>query len=157
MDAIDLDLDLHYFAAAGGFALNPEERAALAASLRLKAAADPPPASSFSSASAAAAPPAITLWGKILGLQRDYWIASAPAPSAAAAAATDAETPEARNHGLFARRFYYSTDLAAWLLLPDLTRHELDAVDAIAKRFTGDPAFEYPNPNAPPADPDAAE
>ncbi|KAI9329240.1 hypothetical protein DFJ73DRAFT_860875 [Zopfochytrium polystomum] len=127
MDVID---NLHYFAAGGGFTLNAEERATISASLKMKADAEKMTRDG-----------ALALWGKVMGLQRDYWIASCPLISDG----SGGDLLEGDN--LFAKKFYYSTDMIAWLLLPDVTPDEMEFIEKITKKFTGDPAFEYSNQN----------
>ncbi|KAJ3312710.1 Radial spoke head protein 9 [Blyttiomyces sp. JEL0837] len=109
MSFLDLN-DLSAFTLAG-FTLNTEERAIINTSLRLKAEAEKLEY--------------LYLWGKILALQKDYWIAQAPGDN------------------LFARKYFYSVDLVTWLQLPEITIEEMGKIDKITKRFTGDPAFEY--------------
>ena len=73
MSFLNLD-DASYFTLAG-FTLNVEERAAIAASLQLKKDQEKLET--------------IALWGKILGIQRDYYVAQSP------------------GEGVFARKYYY--------------------------------------------------
>lgn len=113
MSFCDFD-DLPNFSVAG-FTLNSEERAAIKTALKLKQEKENMPSS-------------ITLWGKILAIQRDYWIAQAPLES---------------KGNLFDRKFYYSIDQVNWLQLPDVTPSEMEAIEKITKKFTGDPAFEF--------------
>ncbi|KAJ3297018.1 Radial spoke head protein 9 [Borealophlyctis nickersoniae] len=111
MSLLNLD-DLPYFSLAG-FTLNIEERAAITSSLQLKK--DQEKLES------------IGLWGKILGVQRDYYIA---------------QSVEQAN--VFARKYYYSIDLVNWLQLPEITPEEMQKIEGLQGRFYGDPAYEYP-------------
>ncbi|KAJ3036627.1 Radial spoke head protein 9 [Rhizophlyctis rosea] len=110
MSYLNLD-DASYFTLAG-FTLNVEERAAVAASLQLKKEQEKLET--------------IALWGKVLGIQRDYFVAQAP------------------GNNPFARKYYYSLDLVNWLQLPDVTPEEMTRIENIHGRFNGDPAYEYP-------------
>ncbi|KAJ3050059.1 Radial spoke head protein 9 [Rhizophlyctis rosea] len=110
MSFLNLD-DVSYFTLAG-FTLNVEERAAIAASLQLKKDQEKLET--------------IALWGKILGIQRDYFVAHSPGDD------------------VFARKYYYSLDLVNWLQLPDVSPEEMTRIEAIHGRFFGDPAYEYP-------------
>ncbi|KAI8592249.1 Radial spoke head protein 9 [Geranomyces variabilis] len=103
--------DVPYFTLAG-FTLNIEERAALASSLQTKKAQEKLDN--------------IWLWGKVLGVQRDYLVAQA----------LSSDDP-------FSRKFYYSIDLVNWLQLPEVVGPEMDKITQIPVRFSGDPAFEY--------------
>ncbi|TPX43597.1 hypothetical protein SeLEV6574_g04967 [Synchytrium endobioticum] len=103
--------DINYFSLAG-FTLNPEERAALSSSLILLRQHERL-LSTF-------------LWGKILGIQKDYFVAQG---------ITD---------DLFARKYFYSMDMVNWLQLPHLTPPEFKHMESILSRFLGDPSFEYP-------------
>ncbi|KAI8622293.1 hypothetical protein BC830DRAFT_1090138 [Chytriomyces sp. MP71] len=69
--------------------------------------------------------PTLSLWGKIMGIQKDYMIAQASIGN------------------LFERKFFYSLDLTNWLQLPEVTPEDMRIIDQINKKFTGDPAFEY--------------
>ncbi|TPX30440.1 hypothetical protein SmJEL517_g05994 [Synchytrium microbalum] len=102
--------DIHYFSLAG-FTLNAEERAALSSSLVLLRQHE-----RLSSTS---------LWGKVLGIQKDYFVAQG---------ITD---------DLFARKYFYSMDMVNWLQLPQLAPPELMRSENILSRFLGDPSFEY--------------
>ncbi|KAJ3194769.1 Radial spoke head protein 9 [Irineochytrium annulatum] len=97
-----------------GFVLNTEERAVISTSLRLKAQAEQLAGG-------------IYLWGKIIGVNKDYLIAQAPQES------------------LFNRKFYYSLDLTSWLQLPEVSSDDMVKIEKLTGRFTGDPAFEYSN------------
>ncbi|KAI9206251.1 uncharacterized protein BJ171DRAFT_597914 [Polychytrium aggregatum] len=109
MAFLSLD-DIAAFSSAG-FVLNTEERAALRSSLLLKKNEE--------------RLDEIGLWGKILGVQKDYMIA------------------QATGEDHFVRKFFYSTDLVTWLQLPEVTVEEIKIVDTIMSRFYGDPAYEY--------------
>ncbi|TPX72958.1 hypothetical protein SpCBS45565_g00164 [Spizellomyces sp. 'palustris'] len=109
MSFINLD-DLPYLTLAG-FTLNTEEKAAIQSSLQVKKEQEKLED--------------IWLWGKILGVQRDYFIA------------------QATKDNLFSRKFYYSIDLVNWLQLPDVPSSDIDRITQVHGRFTGDPAFEY--------------
>ncbi|KAI8826722.1 uncharacterized protein EV422DRAFT_616153 [Fimicolochytrium jonesii] len=102
--------DISYLSLAG-FTLNVEERSALRSSLQVKKDQEKLDE--------------IWLWGKVLGVQRDYLIAQAVG-----------DNP-------FARKFFYSIDLVNWLLLPEVAPADVDKVNQIEGRFSGDPAFEY--------------
>ncbi|KAI8848767.1 hypothetical protein BC829DRAFT_489842 [Chytridium lagenaria] len=110
MSFLDLG-DMNHFTLSG-FVLNTEERTVLATSLRLKAQAE-----KLSNG--------IYLWGKILGINKDYYIAQAPL-----------DNP-------FSRKFYYSVDMGTWLQLPEVTPDDMDLIEKIRGRFTGDLAYEY--------------
>ncbi|ORX42803.1 hypothetical protein BCR32DRAFT_214297, partial [Anaeromyces robustus] len=73
------------------------------------------------------------LWGRILGVQKDYFIA------------------QCWNDDIFDRKYFYSTDTITWLQLPEITEEELKDISQIYSRFIGDPSYEYqlPNPNQP--------
>ncbi|KAJ3218245.1 Radial spoke head protein 9 [Dinochytrium kinnereticum] len=106
MSFLDVN-DMNHFTLAG-FILNTEERTVLSTSLKLKAQAE-------------RLTGGIYLWGKILGINRDYYIAQAPMDD------------------LFAR----NVDMASWLQLPEVTPEDMDMIEKIKGRFTGDLAFEY--------------
>ncbi|KAI8925221.1 hypothetical protein BC831DRAFT_550786 [Entophlyctis helioformis] len=115
--------DLPLFTLAG-FALNVEERATLFSSLLIKK--DQEKLTN------------LYLWGKILGIQQDYFLA------------------QSVDTNLFQRKYYYTLDNVNWYLLPDVTAEEAKLADAIQGRFYGDPSYEHAVPkNA--ADPDAPD
>ncbi|KAJ3182887.1 Radial spoke head protein 9 [Gaertneriomyces sp. JEL0708] len=103
--------DISYLSLAG-FTLNPEERTALESSLLLKQNEEKLNH--------------VSLWGKILGIQRDYYIAQAT-----------------NNENVFARKYFYSVDLINWLQLPEVAPKDVQTLSKVQTRFTGDPAFEY--------------
>ncbi|KAJ3412508.1 Radial spoke head protein 9 [Chytridiales sp. JEL 0842] len=109
MSFLDLQ-DISQFSLVG-FTLNVEERSVLSTSLKVKADDE--------------RLPNVYLWGKILGIQKDYLIAQAP------------------HDNPFSRKYFYSTDLTTWLQLPEVTPEEMARIEKINKKFTGDPAFEY--------------
>ncbi|KAJ3107522.1 Radial spoke head protein 9 [Phlyctochytrium planicorne] len=110
MSFLDIQ-DMNHFTLAG-FVLNTEERTVLATSLRLKAQSE-----KLSGG--------IYLWGKIVGINRDYYVAQSPI-----------DNP-------FSRKFYYSVDMTTWLQLPEVTPEDMDLIEQIRGRFTGDLAYEY--------------
>ncbi|KAJ3101901.1 Radial spoke head protein 9 [Phlyctochytrium bullatum] len=110
MSFVDIT-DISHFTLAG-FILNTEERTVLTSSLRLKADAE-----KLSNG--------IYLWGKILGINRDYYIAQAPMED------------------LFQRKFYYSVDMTSWLQLPEVQPEDMELIEKIRGRFMGDLAYEY--------------
>ncbi|KAJ3069565.1 Radial spoke head protein 9 [Quaeritorhiza haematococci] len=118
--------DLSYYSLAG-FVLNQEERAALQTSLLLKRDEE-----KFSN---------IALWGKIFGIQKDYYIAQA--------------WNDDSNDSFFERKYFYCVDLVTWLQLPAITPEELERIKKIHGRFYGEPAYEYGAQTAPPANPPA--
>jgi radial spoke head protein 9 len=67
----------------------------------------------------------LSLWGKLLGTTQDYFIAQS----------FDSE--------YFKRKYYYTLDLSTWLELPVVTEHDLEAIESIQSRLTGDPATEH--------------
>lgn len=96
---------------AAGFILNVEERTVMNTSLQLKKEEE-----RFKE---------IGLWGKVLGIHRDYYVA------------------QANSDDYFVRKLFYSTDLSTWLQLPEITVDELKKIEELNGRFYGDPAFEY--------------
>ncbi|KAJ3007240.1 Radial spoke head protein 9 [Thoreauomyces humboldtii] len=109
MSFLSLD-DAPYFSLAG-FTLNIEEKSALSSSLQVKKEQEKLGD--------------IWLWGKVLGVQRDYLVA------------------QAIGNDAFDRKFYYSIDLVNWLQLPEVTAADMDKMTTVQVRFSGDPAFEY--------------
>ncbi|KAI8909614.1 hypothetical protein EDD86DRAFT_205869 [Gorgonomyces haynaldii] len=120
MSFVEID-DIAQFSVAG-FTLNTEEKAALKNSLVLKKDQEKLSHLSF--------------WGKIQGVQRDYYLA------------------QSWDKSLFERKYYYSVDLINWLQLPELTPQEASQTQLIQTRFSGDPAFETTLAKAGPEDSD---
>jgi radial spoke head protein 9 len=102
--------DLSYFTLAG-FTLNIEERSVLTSSMSAKKAEE-----KLSN---------IFLFGKILGIQRDYLIAQSTGENA------------------FERKYFYSLDMINWFQLPEVSPVEIVKIDQIQARFMGDPTFDY--------------
>ena len=102
--------DINYFSLAG-FTLNVEEKTVLNSSIAAKKAEE-----KLSN---------IFLWGKILAIQRDYYIAQS----------TGAD--------FFARKYFYSLDMINWFQLPEVSSDDKFRIDQIQARFMGDPAYEY--------------
>jgi len=102
----------------GGFTINYEDRAGLNSSLRILKDAQ-----KYENAS---------LWGRILGVQKDYFIA------------------QCWNDDIFGRKYFYSTDTITWLQLPEITDDELKDITEIHSRFIGDPSYEYQLSNSVP-------
>lgn len=102
--------DLNYFSLVG-FTLNVEERSVLNSSMATKKAEE-----KLSN---------IFLWGKVLGIQRDYYIAQSTGAT------------------LFERKYFYSLDMLNWFQLLELSQDEKSRIDQIQARFMGDPSFEY--------------
>jgi len=102
----------------GGFTINYEDRAGLNSSLRILKDAE-----KYENAS---------LWGRILGVQKDYFIA------------------QCWNDDIFGRKYFYSTDTITWLQLPEITDDELKDITEIHSRFIGDPSYEYQLSNSVP-------
>ncbi|KAJ3306678.1 Radial spoke head protein 9 [Kappamyces sp. JEL0829] len=97
-----------------GFTLNAEERATLRNSLIIKQ--DEEKLSN------------ITLWGKLLGIQQDYFIA------------------QGFQTDLFKRKYFYTLDNTTWFELPSVTPSALASVEKIQGRLLGDPAAEHDVP-----------
>jgi len=102
--------DLDYLSL-GGFTINYEDRAGLNCSLRILKDAE-----KYEN---------VSLWGRILGVQKDYFIA------------------QCWNDDIFDRKYFYSTDTITWLQLPEVTEEELKDISDIYSRFIGDPSYEY--------------
>lgn len=107
-----------------GFTLNTEERTALQASLAVKKAEE-----KFDH---------VSFWGKILGVQKDYYVAQAW---------TDGAWFKKKNFYRCALLASYpdpllSIDQVTWLQLPDITEDEAARLDEYAGRFVGEPGFE---------------
>jgi radial spoke head protein 9 len=95
----------------GGFTINYEDRVGLNSSLRILKDAE-----KYDN---------VSLWGRILGVQKDYFIA------------------QCWNDDIFGRKYFYSTDTITWLQLPEITEDELKDISEIYSRFIGDPSYEY--------------
>ncbi|KAL6631458.1 hypothetical protein U3516DRAFT_619220 [Neocallimastix sp. 'constans'] len=95
----------------GGFTINYEDRAGLNCSLRILKDAE-----KYKN---------VSLWGRIIGVQKDYFIA------------------QCWNDDIFDRKYFYSTDTITWLQLPEITDEELKDISEIYSRFIGDPSYEY--------------
>lgn len=96
-----------------GFTLNLEEKACLEASLPLLKNSQV-----FQ---------AVQFWGKILGVQRDYYVAVATGLD------------------IVNERFYFmSLNLSQWTQLPVISPDDQAKALGLYQRFLGDPAFEYP-------------
>ena len=98
-----------------GFALNVEEYATLSSSLIVKR--DEEKASE------------IALWGKLLGIQADYYICHSYSPDK-----------------LFTRKYFYSLDASTWFELPVVSPADIATCEKIQGRLTGDPAAEHDVP-----------
>ncbi|KAJ3386335.1 Radial spoke head protein 9 [Lobulomyces angularis] len=96
--------DLAPFSLAG-FTFNDEEKAALQSSLLVKKTEE-----KFDY---------ITFWGKILGVNKDYYIS------------------QAWNDG-------ECLDLVTWLQFPEVKIEDVPRLETISGRFLGEPGFEYP-------------
>ena len=102
--------DISHFSVAG-FTLNNEEKTTLKASLVLKK--DQEKLSN------------LYVWGKILGIQKDYFLA------------------QTHHSDFFSRKYYYTVDLVNWLQLPEVSSVEIAQANTIQSRFMGDPSYEY--------------
>ncbi|XP_064603272.1 radial spoke head protein 9 homolog [Liolophura sinensis] len=108
-DSLYLDID---FVGTSGIILSPEQKAALQTSLVILRNEN-----KFSK---------VYLWGKILGIKEDYFIAQGTGKDE-----------------FVGRKTFYSKDCVHWGLLPPPTP-EMKAQSKLAKgRFTGDPAYEF--------------
>ncbi|KAI8893148.1 hypothetical protein BC833DRAFT_609416 [Globomyces pollinis-pini] len=97
-----------------GFTLNVEERSALRTSLIVKQ--DEEKLEN------------IALWGKILGIQADYFIA------------------QSYDSKLFDRKYYYTLDYVNWFQLPIVSPKDAEHCSIIQGKFIGDPSFEHTVP-----------
>ncbi|KAI8801003.1 hypothetical protein BJ742DRAFT_716394 [Cladochytrium replicatum] len=104
--------DLAYLSRAG-FTLNEEEKTVLKSSMEIKLVEEKLKD--------------MALWGKILGIQKDYYIAQGW-----------------QGDDMFQRKYYYSLDMVNWLQLANVSYNELVLINTIHGRFYGDPAYEYP-------------
>jgi radial spoke head protein 9 len=94
-----------------GFTLNTEEQTILRNSLIIKKDQE-----QFKN---------ISLWGKLLGVQQDYFIAGA------------------FNDDLFKKKYFYTQDNLTWLELPVVTPEQLVLIEKIQGRLMGDPAADH--------------
>ncbi|KAH6570957.1 hypothetical protein BASA60_007386 [Batrachochytrium salamandrivorans] len=97
-----------------GFTLNTEERAVLFSSMSIKKAQEKLPN--------------IYLWGKVIGIQQDYFLAQSVGET------------------LFDRKYFYTTDNSNWFQLPLISPNESHQADLVQARFYGDPSYEHTIP-----------
>ncbi|EPZ32972.1 hypothetical protein ROZALSC1DRAFT_28497 [Rozella allomycis CSF55] len=95
-----------------GFTLTPEELTAVSSSLTLLQTSQ-----GYSG---------VRLWGKVLGIQRDYYVAFCNGKDIVSD-----------------KNFFISFDLVQWMQLPNVTAEEKKLTSRIHQRFLGDPSYEY--------------
>jgi len=111
MDSTDLHLTLDYVGSAG-VVLAIEQKASLQSSLTILKAEQ-----KFAS---------VYLWGRILGIKNDYFIAQGVGKDE-----------------ISDRRALYSQDCIQWALLPPATKEVRERAHLATGRFTGDPSHEF--------------
>lgn len=111
MNSRELHLDIDYVGSSG-VVLTPEQKASMQTSLCILENQQ-----KFDK---------VYFWGKILGINDDYFIAHG-----------------AQRNEFGERRFLYSTNAIHWKLLPPVTDEIKEKAKLIQSRFTGDPSYEF--------------
>jgi len=111
MNSRELHLDIDYVGSSGVI-LTPEQKASMQTSLCILENQQ-----KFDN---------VYFWGKILGVNEDYFIAHG-----------------VQRNEFGERRFLYSTNCIHWKLLPPVTDDIKEKAKLIQSRFTGDPSYEF--------------
>lgn len=111
MNSRELHLDIDYVGSSG-VVLTPEQKASMQTSLCILENQQ-----KFDK---------VYFWGKILGINDDYFIAHG-----------------VQRNEFGERRFLYSTNSIHWKLLPPVTDEVKEKAKLIQSRFTGDPSYEF--------------
>ncbi|XP_069118503.1 radial spoke head protein 9 homolog [Argopecten irradians] len=111
MESAGLHLDIDYVGSSGVI-LSPEQKAALQTSLVILQSQN-----KFNK---------VYLWGKILGVKDDYFIAQGVS-----------------RDEMIDKKTFYSKDCVNWGLLPPATKAMRDQSKLAKGRFTGDPSYEF--------------